>query len=248
MVSKRGVQFEKATPFHIISRAIEGKKIFEKEGDRCRFIFQMYVANIGSPAYNLHRQDVKKAAYAILNGEKIPSKFIINQHPPLVNNLSFALVVNHHHFFLLQNIEKGIARYLQKVHGGFAKYFNLKHNRKDILFERQYGIVPIETNFQLDAVIRYINVKNPLDVYQPKWRKEGLKNKKKAFEFLGKYQFSSFPDIAGKRDSQIIATSLLNEYCGEKFRGTQGEFVNFIKDYLEEDLVSYYPLYLEEGK
>lgn len=247
MISKKEIRFEKSVPYHVISRAVEGKKIYASEEDVLRFIFQMYAANVGSPAFNLHRQDIKKAAWAILNGDKIPSKFIVIEHTPLVNFFSFVLVINHHHFILIPNVENGISKYLQKLHGGFAKYFNLKYNRKDVLFERQYKIIPIQTSFQLDAVIRYINVKNPLDVYQAGWREKGLKDWKKALKFLADYQFSSFPDLFGKRNSKILASkSILEKHLGKEITKHQNEFINFIKDYLQGNLTSYHPLFLEE--
>lgn len=247
MISKKEIYFEKNTPFHIISRAVEGKEIYLKEDDALRFIFQMYAANVGSPGRNLHREDIKKVALAILNGEKISPKFIIVEHAPLVSFFSFVLVITHHHFILISNIEGGISKYLQKSHGGFAKFYNLKYGRKDVLFERQYKIIPIQTNFQLDAVLRYVNVKNPLDVYQPGWREKGLKDEKNALKFLNEYRFSSFPDLFGNRNSQILASRSILEKClGKEITKNKADFSNFIKDYLQENLAIYNPFFLEE--
>lgn len=245
MISKKEINLEQHLPCHLISRAVDGKKVFIGEDERLRFIFQMYTANIGSPGSNLYRRDIKKIAQAILNGEKIPPKFIIVEHQPLVDFLSFALVVNHHHFILASNVKNGISKYLQKLHCGFAKYFNLKHNRSDTLFERKYKIIAIKNDFQLGAIIRYVNVKNPLDVYQPNWRERGLKNEKGAFDFLHNYQFSSFPDLFGNRSSKILVPkSVLEKYFGPEIM--QSGYVNFVEDYLKENLVSFYPVFLEE--
>lgn len=247
MISKKEIYFEKSIPYHVMSRAVEGKEIFANENDVLRFIFQMYAANFGSPVFNLHRQDIKKAALAILNGEEIPEKFIMVKHEPLVSFLSFALVINHHHFWLIQNVEGGISKYLQKVHGGFAKYFNLKYNRKDVLFQRESKIIPVMNDFQADALIRYINLKNPLDVYQPGWREKGLRDWEEAFKFLNEYQLSSFPDLFGKRNSKILAPKLIIEkYLGKEIIINKTEFTNFIKDYLKGNLASYHSLFLEE--
>jgi len=238
------MRFEKFIPYHIVSRAIERKEIFIAEEDALRFIFQMYVANRGRPAFNLQRQDIKKAALAILNGEEVPKKFIIIEHPPLVDCLSFSLVINHHHDILISNTDEGISKYLQKLHNGFAKYFNLKHRRQTALFARPYKIIPIQTELQLNAVIRYVNVKNPLDVYQPNWLINGLKNEKEALDFLHNYQFSSFPDLFGKRNSKILAPPpTLERYLGKET--TRKDFMEFIKDYLQKNLVSFEPFFLE---
>jgi len=246
MLYKREIASE-VRPYHILIRAVERRRILAEETDRFRFIFQMHAANIGSPALNLYRKDVIKSARALITGNEIPSKFIIVNHPSLVNILSFVLVGDHYHLCLIPNVKEGIPKYMQKLNGGFAKYFNLRHNRKGPLFESRYKIVPIQTNFQLDAIIRYINVINSLDVYQPKWRINGLNDLKRAFRFLDEYQFSSFPDLFGKRNSKIIAPfEVLEKYLGKELIGDREGYIKFIQDYLSQKMaISLYPLFLE---
>lgn len=247
MTIRKEIDFEKSIPFHLIIRAVEKREIFANQEDCYRFIFQMYATNIGRPVPNIHRQEIIKAAKSLLSGEEVSGKFIIVEHPPLVNILSFVLVVTHNHLILVSNAENGISKYIQKLKTGFAMYFNFKHNRHGNLFERPYKIIPIQTNFQLDAVLRYVNVKNVLDVYQPRWQEKGLKDEKEAFKFLNQYQFSSFPDLFSKRNSKILAPrSILEKYLGKGLTGSKEEYLNFIKDYLQKNLKSFYPLFLEE--
>lgn len=236
--------FEKFIPYHIISRAVEGKKIFYNEEDALRFVFQSYAANIGRPAFNLQRQDIKKIAHTILNGENIVGDLIVIEHPPLVSSLSFSYVVNHHHDVLISNTENGISKYLQKLHTGFAKYINLKYGRQTALFARKYKIIPVRTESQLHAVIKYVNIKNSLDVYQPNWISEGLKNKKGAIDFLNNYQFSSLLDLTRKRNSKLLAPkATLEQYLIKEITGEDCD--KFIDDYLEEKLLSFRPFFLE---
>lgn len=247
MITKREIAFETSTPYHLLIRAVEKREIFVDEKDCWRFIFQMYAANIGRPALNLKRRDIIRAAQSILYGEEIPKNFIIIEHPPLVNIFSFDLVITHNHLILVPNTKAGISKYTQKLKTGFAMYYNLKHARQGNLFEKPYKIIPIQTNFQLDAVLRYVNVKNVLDVYQPGWQERGLKNEKEALEFLNKYQFSSFPDLFGKRNSKILAPRpILEKYLGKEITESKDEYLNFIKDYLQKNLKSFSPLFLEE--
>ena len=82
MISQKEIGFDKSIPYHVLTRAVEGRKIFVTEEDCLRCIFQMYAANVGSPAPNLHRKDVIKAAKALLTGEEIPEKLIVNERPP----------------------------------------------------------------------------------------------------------------------------------------------------------------------
>jgi len=237
--------FEKNIPYHIITHAVEGKKLFNNEEDNLRFVFYSYVANTGHPASNLRRQDIKKAVRAILKGEELSNGFIIGEHPPLVYSLSFAQVVSHHHDVLISNTEDGISKYLQKRNTGFAKYFNLKYGRRDNLFsKRRRKIISIRTEPQLYAVIRYVNIKNSLDVYQPNWVDKGLENKREALNFLNNHQFSSLLDITGKRNSKLLAPrEILEQYLIKEITGE--DYDKFINDYLEEKLAPFKPFFLE---
>lgn len=226
--------FDPNYPVHIISRAVYERKIFADEADCFRFVFQAYAANIGRAAHNLWRQDIIKVTQAILHGEEISSKFITKEHPPLVYFLDFSLVVNHNHLYLVSNTENGIPVYIKKLNGGFAQYFNLKYGRKGALFGSRYRGVVTKTQFQADAVSRYVSVINPLDVFQPGWREEGLKNPEEAFNFLKNYKFSSFPDKIGERKSKLLApTEILEKYLTISPKETDN-YKEFIEEFLKE--------------
>lgn len=224
--------YKKGESFHIISRAVDEKRIFAKDADCHRFIFQLYAANLGKPSFNLQRLDVIKYSQVLLNGKEIPNNLIINEHPPLVHILDFALNVTHYHLHLLPSEDNNIALFMKKLNIGFAKYFNLKYKRKGSLFGSRYKGIIIETDFQADAVSRYISVVNPLDIYQPGWRENGLVDSKKAMEFLKNYPFSSFPDRIGKRKSKILALEeIFNKYSSEDYINFTGDFLNESKSF-----------------
>ena len=236
--------FEKHRPFHIISRAVDGREIFRREDDCYRFIFQLYAANFGKPGFNMRKEDVIKTAKALLQGEKILSKFLIEEHSPLVSILDFSLVINHYHLYLLANTENSVPIFIQKLNRGFAGYFNLKYNRKGSLFGGPYKSVPTKTEFQGVAVSRYVGIINPLDVYQPNWREEGLNDWQKAFKFLENFQFSSFPDKIENRKSKILAPKeILEQYS---FIGLGQEvFKEFTEEFLKQKQSPFKYLYLE---
>jgi hypothetical protein len=238
--------FEEGQPVHIISRAVDGKKIFADRDDCCRFIFQIYAANTGSPAYNLRRKDINKAAMDLLRGHEIPSDLLIKGQAPLVHILDFALVVNHYHLYVLANSQNGIPIFMRKLNIGFAKHFNLKNKRRGTLFESRYKCVLIETDFQSDAVSRYIGVINPLDVFQPGWREGGLENPEQALDFLENYEFSSFPDRIRKRAAKILAPLEIREKYWPEAEQKNQDYLNFIKGFLAERKINASePLFLE---
>ncbi|MFH1780391.1 MAG: hypothetical protein ABH841_00035 [Candidatus Nealsonbacteria bacterium] len=226
--------FEKGQPVHIISRALTD--VFKNQEDCYRFIFQFYTANIGRKSSNLTMRDAAMVGEALLQGEKISSKFIIEEHDPLADLLDFSLVVNHNHFCLIPNAENAIPILMGKLNNGFAKYFNITHKRKDAVFGSRYKGVPITTDFQSYAVCRYISIINPLDVFQPGWREGGLKNPKEAMDFLTNYEFSSFPDRINKRSASILAPKDVLEKYAFQTNSESGriEFQNFVEEFLKE--------------
>ena len=227
---------------HITSRALVN--IFKKKEDCYRFIFQFYAVNLGKKGFNLKNKDMIKAGQALLRGEKVPERFVVERHPPIVDLLDFSLVANHYHFYLLLKKDNGIPILMQKLNDSFARFFNLLHGRKDALFGSRYKNVIVKTDFQSYAVSRYVSIINPLDVFQPGWREKGLKNPKEAFNFLENYEFSSFPDKICRRFSRILAPQkVLKQYA--PFWGNEKEYREFVKEFLKEKKASFQPLFIE---
>ncbi len=238
-------RFEKNQPVHITSRALVD--IFRGKEDCYRFIFQFFIANLGRRRTNVYAKDAVKAGEALLRGENITSKILIEEHPPLVELIDFSLIVNHYHFYLLPKIENAIPILMKRLNDGFAKFFNITHNRKDAVFGSRYKGVVISSDHQSYAVSRYISVINPLDVFQPGWRENGLKNWEKAREFLENYEFSSFLDRIGKRNTKILAPAeILEQYSfGISSKGKE-EYGEFVEEFLRERQRSdFLPLFLE---
>src|SRR3989338_4033694 len=226
--------FEIGKPAHIISRALIDA--FKDKDDCYRFVFQFHSANIGRKSSNTTVQDAAKVGQALLRGEKISSRFIIKEHDPLVHLLDFSLIVNHNHLYLIPNTENAIPVLMGKLNNGFAKYFNIIHDRKDAVFGSRYKGVPVTTDFQSYAVCRYISIINPLDIFQPGWREEGLNNLTKAMDFLRDYEFSSFPDRIGVRNAKILAPKEISEKYTFQTSSENGrlEFQSFVKEFLKE--------------
>jgi REP element-mobilizing transposase RayT len=240
------IGFERFIPCHVLSRAIDKKIIFSDQEDCARFIFQMYAVNIGKPGYNLFRRNMIEIADLLLDGKEIEQNLITSKDAPLVDVLSFSLTKDHVHFILTSNIENGIPKYMHKLNLSYAKYFNSRHKREGVLFNKPYKITPLKTGLELDKIMRYINVKNPLDIYNPEWQK-GLDNWKEAFDFLANYKFSSYPDLFGKRESKVLASRVMvDKYLGAKTLRKKIENIDFIEDYLADKMKDYKVLFLEK--
>lgn len=235
---------EKIRPYHIAARAIDSRGIFESEDDSSRFIFQIYAANVGRPALNLYRKDMKKAAEALLAGEQLSKNFVIKEHDPFVDLFSFVLAKDHYNLGLVPAAKEGIPKFMQKLNLAYAKYYNMKYKRQGPLFEGRFAGVPITSPAQLNLILRYINVKKVLDVYEG----QESQDKKTPLDFLGIYPYSSFPDLFGNRASQLVSQevrSTLRKMLGEDFFTKIEDHIDSSKNFRKEQAKSYKDLFLE---
>ncbi|MBU2545422.1 transposase [Patescibacteria group bacterium] len=240
------MKFEKFKPCHVIIRAVEGRTIFSDIADCSRFVFQVYANNLGKPHVNIYRKNVIYIADKLLEGEDVSWKLVTNPHSPIVDILSFAIVGDHAHFILSPNVEKGIPKYIQKINVSFARYYNMKYKREGVLFNKPYKVAPLETVSELNDTLRYINVKNALDIYNFQW-KSGIENWKEAFDFVSGYKYSSYPDLFGKRKSKILAPKpIIEKYVGQQINKNRVENVDFIEKYLNKEMEYNNKIFLEE--
>ena len=117
----------------------------------------------------------------------------------LMQILAYCFMPNHVHF-LLEEVEKnGIATFMRNVQNSYAKYLNTKAKRSGAIFQSMFKIVRIESEEQLLHVSRYIHL-NPLTSFFIKEPDE-----------LEAYPWSSYVDYIGKRNSDIVRTSPIQE-------------------------------------
>jgi hypothetical protein len=194
---KRLTFFKNLTPYYIKHQSIEGRQIFVDEIDCQRFIYQIYAANFGSPL-NLSEKRLKETTLLLFQGKESEKKILRFSQPPLVYLLSFALLKDSFHFILAQRKEGGISKFMQKLCGGFVKYFNSRHQRSGPLFAGRFFAFPLEKKEELREATLYINL-SPLLI---DFKKE--ENPESWLTFLKNFNFCSFPDFIGIRKSYLL--------------------------------------------
>lgn len=124
-----------------------------------------------------------------------------------VEIFAYCLMPNHFHFLLRQVKDNGIRRMLSNVQNGYGKYFNLKNERNGPIFESRFKALRLETDEEFLHVSRYIHL-NPSTSYlvEP--------------DSLLTYEWSSFPEYMGKRESVFIDKDLVLALGGraEKYK------------------------------
>ena len=76
----------------------------------------------------------------------------------LVNIIAHILNPNHFHFILEQVSDKGIEKFMQKLGGGYTRYFNVRHSRNGVLFQGKFKSVHIDSDEYLLYLSAYVNL------------------------------------------------------------------------------------------
>jgi putative transposase len=182
--------------YHVLSRGVDRRKIFDEDRDYLRFIHDLFEFNDQNPVnnatYHFRQNQPKDSRVPYIPMVRRPRKF-------LVEVLAFTLMPNHYHLLLRPLVENGIVRFMSRINTGYAKYFNHKNDRSGTLFEGRYQSIPVERDAHFIHLPYYIHC-NPLDLHSPEWRKRAMKNKKKAIDFLNNYRWSSHLDYCGVKN------------------------------------------------
>ncbi len=217
--------------YHIVLRGIDGKELFKDVDDHYRGIFSIYEFNNSKSIEILKRRRdrfrIKKhLKLAKLGGD--PTSAQSDLRDKLVEVLLFSLMPNHTHFLVRQIKDGGIVKFMAKLGGGYARYFNLKYGRKGYVFQSRFLAVPIKTDEQLKVVFAYIHT-NSVSLIEPKWKEKGIRSFNKVIKFIKKYKWSSFSDYLGKQNFPSVTD---REFMLEIFGGERA-CEKFVEDYIQ---------------
>ena len=225
----RKITFENGKYYHVYNRGVEKRNIFRDDKDRFRFIHDLYEFNDINPVGNNYGVPVS----VIQKNQK-------RRRELLVNILCFCLIPNHYHLILEQLVDNGISLFMQKL-GGYVYSFNLKYERVGPLFQGKFKAIQIENENGLLHLSRYQHI-NPLEIIEPNWKEEGIKDWGKAIQFLESYRWSSYLDYIGKKNfPSVTQRELINTYFGKP-----EDYQKFVTEFLLEDLEKIKDLLIEK--
>jgi len=199
--------------YHVYNRGADKRNIFGDTRDFDRFIEGMKEFNTTRPLGSLRDNGPISSSRSTGNrstGNK-------ETRDPLVEIVCFCLNKNHYHLLLRQLVDEGISKFIQKIAGGYTRYYNEKNRRNGVLFQGKYKFVKIDSNEQLLRVSAYINFNNVV---------HGIhKSQLNLFR-------SSLDEYIGKNgDSVICRKSIILE----QFKNSS-EYEKFAKDALKHTL------------
>ena len=213
----RKVSFAFGEYYHIYNRGNSKQKIFNNKEDYLHFIGLMYVCN-------------QKENFKADNLSKGQDLFEAERKGELVNIGAYCLMPNHFHILITEAEDGDISKFIQKLSTAYVMYFNKKYERSGGLFEGKFKSQHIAEDRYLKYIFSYIHL-NPIKLIDGKWKKEGIKDKKNATEFLRHYFFSSFSDFIGinRVQKQVLNLKLFPKYfpTKESFEKEIFEWLNY---------------------
>jgi putative transposase len=211
--------------YHALNRGVDKRQIFMDDGDRVRFIHDMYAFNTTELASNTFRNDKLGLRDLTYRNSSIGER--------LVDIHGWCLMGNHYHLLLSERIEGGLSIFLRKVNTGYANYFNLRYERVGTLFQGRTKKILIDSDAYMLHILNYIHL-NPLDLIENSsdWRSRTIADHQAALNFLKEYKWSSYQDYAGiKNFPSILTKDFFQDVFG-------GRYVQQLEKYLKDIDVS----------
>ena len=139
---RRRVQFAPGFYYHLCNKSNDGSSIFLDDRDYARMLFFILFYQFSTPFFNIGRSISYFEKHTKFNISEEEIKRLL---PARVVELSaFAIMPNHFHLLIQEKEKGGISRYLQRLQGGYAKYFNTRYQRGGHVFRGSFRAVPVE--------------------------------------------------------------------------------------------------------
>jgi len=162
-------------------------KIFLDKKDYDRFLALLYILN---------QEDHFHVSNFLNKGQKnILDLYKQERGQPLVSILAYSLMPNHFHLVVQEIIEGGISTFMMKLLTACSMYFNTKYERSGSLFVHPFRSEHIGDDAYFRYLFAYVHL-NCIELFEKGWKENGIKNQKRAKEFLENYRYSSYQDLS----------------------------------------------------
>lgn len=118
---------------------------------------------------------------------------------------------------------------MQKLITAYTMYFNKRHKRSGVLFQGKYKATHAQSDPYLMHLIAYIHL-NPVKLIDPKWKENGIKDRKKAEDYLNDFHYSSYLDYI---NDDRLETRLINKNILPKYFETPDDFKESVNLWLK---------------
>lgn len=168
--------------YHCYSRGVDKRATFQDERDFERFMQSLYLANDST---SLRHEDIAH-----------PQDFLHPRSQSLVAIAAYTLMPNHYHLVLREICDGGITAFMRKLGIAYTTYFNTKYERIGNLFVKPFRAKHIDSDVYLQHTVHYTHL-NPVELFEPGWKKGCVVDKATLIEKLLAYPYSSLADYEG---------------------------------------------------
>lgn len=198
----RKFDFSAGEFYHLYSRGVDRRTIFKDDKDRARFLTLLYTANsdIAIHLSNFSKHDIGYF-YSYPRGKQ------------LVHIGAYCIMPNHFHLLIHDPSGENVSVFMRKILTAYSMYFNRKYHRTGALFESRFKAQHVDSDEYLKYLFAYIHL-NPIKLIDPKWKKDGIADKRRAGKYLSAYEYSSYLDYCeqGRKEVSIIDRSAFPGY------------------------------------
>lgn len=135
---------------------------------------------------------------------------------------------NHFHLLVREKREGDISLFMKKLSTAYAMYFNKRYDRSGTLFEGRFKAKHVDTDEYLKYLFAYIHL-NPVKLIDPKWKENGIQNRKEAKRSLKTYDFSSYLTYTG---TDTLQKNILDAKAFPRYFATSADFNKLIEHWL----------------
>ncbi len=134
--------------YHVYNRGVDKRDIFNDAHDLERFKESIRQFNQidGVGSLEIHNKQMRGL-----------DSHSLSMSEPLVAIIAFCINPNHFHFVLKQLVDDGIAKFLQRLQGGYTYYFNHKNDRSGSLFQGTFKSKLIDSDEYFRKIFGYTN-------------------------------------------------------------------------------------------
>lgn len=177
--------------YHVFNRSTAKTEIFVKDEDCQRALECLHF-------YHFHNPGLKFSYFNRLS-EVAQKGYLesLRKSKTKIEIYAFAMMPNHFHFLIRQQIDGGLTKFMRQFQDSFAKYFNVKYSRSGALFQSMFKAVRVESEAQFLHISRYIHL-NPLTSFVLK-----------KFPELRHYYLNSYVDYCGPLIHPFMTTDYL---------------------------------------
>jgi putative transposase len=169
--------------YHLYLRGIDKKDIFLDEKDYQRFLnLLIYCNRKNSVSFSTLLRKTKSEIDKALN--------IIKEE--LGEIIIATLMPNHFHICIKCLEDKSVGKFMQKVLGSYAMYFNRRYKKEGRKFERSYQYRQISDDNDLQNTIDYI-YNNPAKLLDKKYKHIKLLNGQYQLSIKQKFLVKNYP-------------------------------------------------------